>query len=716
MRSFKHVWFANLAVQIVAAILSLLSVGIAAAEMRTINATGEYRMGDNDTRADAKRLALLDAKRLALEQAGTYIESITQVKNFELSNEEIHAYTAGIVEVVEQTTTDSMEGSTHVLRVDVTARIDADDVTRQIDALRQSRIARAELNLAREESERLRQELGAKTRELAALKSKPEIEAIRQQRQSVMTSTDVKELLSRAFAYFVKSQDEFAAGSDSFKEDQTRARILTEQALRLGNSSVGGRFLMGLILYQEGKHADAVREYRLALGLSPDIRPDIAVMLHISIGNALFATGDMGAAITEFLTALDLDTDHDFGRNGFVGALLAMGDFDLAVKEEAKSKHFVSLVVSGKVNEHEIRALLVPRQVEFQSPNAISRLNELVRVYERTLRGDPRDIFTRYLLANAFLHKKDLDRAMQEFQAVLRSFPNHIAARMGVGVVQMANGDLKGARAEFETALALKPDVAEVHALLGETLQASGDLEGAISKFRQALRIEPDNRSALVGIIGGLARLGDWKGAVPFGRRLALLDPGNPNYHSLLGVALHGDQDWFAAAGEFREALRLEPNNAEAHDGLGRALTAIGDLDAAVAAHKSAVRLSPGTPRFHFNFAVAFGKAKRYRESATELREYLRLVRPSPETVGDIEAAKYLLDKAEKLGASERRSSPGCATSVDARSNNYAQAYVPMDAAMIPLMGSPLVLVVRGWLKRAAAGKTSKHSRRESSH
>ena len=82
----------------------------ALAEIHTITAGGEYRMGDNDTRTDAKRLALLDAKRLALEQAGIYIEGVTEVKNFDLAKEEMRAYTAGIVEVVEQTTRTVMEG------------------------------------------------------------------------------------------------------------------------------------------------------------------------------------------------------------------------------------------------------------------------------------------------------------------------------------------------------------------------------------------------------------------------------------------------------------------------------------------------------------------------------------------------------------------------------------------------------------------------------
>ena len=110
--------------------IALCLVSPSWAEIRIITATGEYRMGDNDTRTDAKRLALLDAKRLALEQAGIYIESITEVKNLDLAKEEIRAYTAGIVEVVEQATRTMMEGDTTVVRVDVTAKINTDTVGR----------------------------------------------------------------------------------------------------------------------------------------------------------------------------------------------------------------------------------------------------------------------------------------------------------------------------------------------------------------------------------------------------------------------------------------------------------------------------------------------------------------------------------------------------------------------------------------------------------
>src|SRR5207249_5733763 len=50
------------------------------AEVHSITATGEYRMGDHDSLADAKRVASSNAKALAVGEAGTYLENVPAVK------------------------------------------------------------------------------------------------------------------------------------------------------------------------------------------------------------------------------------------------------------------------------------------------------------------------------------------------------------------------------------------------------------------------------------------------------------------------------------------------------------------------------------------------------------------------------------------------------------------------------------------------------------
>ena len=56
-------------------------------------------MGDGETPSVAESRALLNAKRVALEQAGTYVESYTKVENIQVTKDEIQVLTSGIMEV-----------------------------------------------------------------------------------------------------------------------------------------------------------------------------------------------------------------------------------------------------------------------------------------------------------------------------------------------------------------------------------------------------------------------------------------------------------------------------------------------------------------------------------------------------------------------------------------------------------------------------------------
>ena len=53
--------------------------------VKEIVAEGAYNMGDGETPSVAESRALLNAKRIALEQAGTYVESYTKVKNIQVT-------------------------------------------------------------------------------------------------------------------------------------------------------------------------------------------------------------------------------------------------------------------------------------------------------------------------------------------------------------------------------------------------------------------------------------------------------------------------------------------------------------------------------------------------------------------------------------------------------------------------------------------------------
>lgn len=271
-------------------------------EVRTITATGEYRMGDNDTKTDAKRLALLDAKRLALEQVGTYLEGVTEVKNLSVTRDEIRSYTAGIVEVVEQATRTELEGETTVVRVDVTVKVDTAVVAKQIGELRKNELAKEELARARAEADLLRKELDEKNKQLAALKDTAGAEVVIHQRQQVLARADANELLARTWQVPAGTKDDIVT-TVKVPTDEERAKYhaMLESAVRLDPDNPWVHVKLGHLYHSEGNLDAAIREYRTAIHLKPDMaRP------HLALARALKAQGKKQESAEEFYAYLML--------------------------------------------------------------------------------------------------------------------------------------------------------------------------------------------------------------------------------------------------------------------------------------------------------------------------------------------------------------------------------------------------------------------------
>src|SRR5215475_6382944 len=135
-------------------------------------------MGDHDTRTDATRLAIETAKRDALEQVATYLESVTEVKNLDVTRDEIRTYTAGIVTVLNQQTSTRIEGGDIVIHVDLTAQVDQHEVIQAITALRENESTKQELVSLRAETDQLRQQLDAANQALAAANTPEQVQKL----------------------------------------------------------------------------------------------------------------------------------------------------------------------------------------------------------------------------------------------------------------------------------------------------------------------------------------------------------------------------------------------------------------------------------------------------------------------------------------------------------------------------------------------------------
>jgi tetratricopeptide (TPR) repeat protein len=135
---------------------------LTSAETKTFIKEYTYTASDEDSKNSSRTISLREVKRLLLEELGTYLETITEVQNFQLTKDKITALTAGIVqtEVVEE----KWDGKTYWLKSRIQA--DSNEVIKSLDVLRKDRQKTKELEEMRQrsdellrENEKLRQEL-----------------------------------------------------------------------------------------------------------------------------------------------------------------------------------------------------------------------------------------------------------------------------------------------------------------------------------------------------------------------------------------------------------------------------------------------------------------------------------------------------------------------------------------------------------------------------
>ena len=78
---------------------TVLTANIATVQAQTITTTHTYVISDRDSKEDARALCYMAAKRKVLEGAGVLIESASEVKNLELTKDQITSYAAAILSV-----------------------------------------------------------------------------------------------------------------------------------------------------------------------------------------------------------------------------------------------------------------------------------------------------------------------------------------------------------------------------------------------------------------------------------------------------------------------------------------------------------------------------------------------------------------------------------------------------------------------------------------
>jgi tetratricopeptide (TPR) repeat protein len=144
----------------------LLDAVPAAAGEMTFEREYTYQAGEADSKLSCRAIALEQVKRLLLEELGTYLESMTEVKNSRLTKDQITTLTAGAVQA--RIIDEKWDGQTYRIRARIKA--DPDEVAKAVQGMKEDRQKRQGLEDARRRADEAMKEIQRLRAELEALK------------------------------------------------------------------------------------------------------------------------------------------------------------------------------------------------------------------------------------------------------------------------------------------------------------------------------------------------------------------------------------------------------------------------------------------------------------------------------------------------------------------------------------------------------------------
>jgi tetratricopeptide (TPR) repeat protein len=280
-----------------------------------------YQASEYDSKVSSRALALEQVKRLLLEKLGTYLESETEVKNFQLTKDQIVILTAGIVsaEVIDE----KWDGKTYYLKSKITA--DPKVVANSIDKLRQDRQNMKDLKETRKkadealsEVEKLKKELGSK--------------------KSALYDKTIKELI--ALDWFEKGMN-YAMDSSVFSEKENRYVFVKDfyfkaikaftQAILL-NPTFGRAYeKRGNLYHSRGKYDEAISDFNKAIHFGQN-----NTCIYIMRGSSYYAKKRYYDAINDLSKAIEIDpAPLNYNTRGIMYEQI--GQFDKAAADFEKA-------------------------------------------------------------------------------------------------------------------------------------------------------------------------------------------------------------------------------------------------------------------------------------------------------------------------------------------------------------------------------------------
>ena len=294
------------------------------------------------------------------------------------------------------------------------------------------------------------------------------------------------------------------------------------------------QYLLGFVLGDLGHHAEGAEAAKRALRLNPSLgraeanlsldrraelrnpEPEPApvaggALAHFNLGLAFRQKGYHAQALREYGLALEHGEDRALVTQAMAEVHLLRQDgpaavklYDLLVVEQPESPKLwnergVAQHQSGRaadaLQSYERSVGLDPEYALALNNLGVARFHAgrddlAVEAFRRALTVQPAFIKARLNLALLLLKRREFSLALEAYRQVLRLEAEHPVAWNGVGLVLAEMKQFEDARNAFGRAIDARPEYAEAHYNLSFTLSNLGDFNGALRETKRALELD----------------------------------------------------------------------------------------------------------------------------------------------------------------------------------------------------------------------------------
>jgi tetratricopeptide (TPR) repeat protein len=283
----------------------LFTSNLATAGLVTFQKEYTYRASDADSKISSRTTALGQVKRLLLEELGTYLESETEIKNFQLTKDQIVVLTGGIVRA--RIIDEKWDGKTYYLKAKITT--DPKELEKSIDILRKDRQKVKELQETKEKADELRKEVERLKKELEMAKT-DKVEQKQKDYLEAIKGLSANDLFENGYSMLISGRYEEAIDPLSM-------------AIELNPGLIKAYYYRGITYVKLGDDQKAMKDFDKAIELDP------------KFAKAYYCRGLLYGplGVKDFDKAIDLNPkfENAYASRGY--AYLHLKDYQKAIKD-----------------------------------------------------------------------------------------------------------------------------------------------------------------------------------------------------------------------------------------------------------------------------------------------------------------------------------------------------------------------------------------------